>query len=71
MTNDITLDFYDADREIVPQHYGPFSWDVAGEVRRHSGAPSGQRALPYWADPFPTIGRVEINTDDGGRGVLL
>src|SRR4051812_21655268 len=21
MTNDITLDFYDADREIVPQHY--------------------------------------------------
>jgi catechol 2,3-dioxygenase-like lactoylglutathione lyase family enzyme len=67
MTNDITLDFYDADREIVPQHYA-FLVDERGfedileRIR--------QRALPYWAEPFHHRAG-EINTDDGGRGVYF
>jgi catechol 2,3-dioxygenase-like lactoylglutathione lyase family enzyme len=67
MTNDITLDFYEADREIVPQNNAflvderGFD-DILGRIR--------QRALPYWADPFHHRAS-EINTNDGGRGVYF
>jgi extradiol dioxygenase family protein len=67
MTNDVTLDFNDADREIVPQHYAflvderRFD-DILARIR--------QRALPYWADPFHCRAG-EINTDGEGRGVYF
>jgi catechol 2,3-dioxygenase-like lactoylglutathione lyase family enzyme len=67
MTNGITLDFYDADREIAPQHYAflvserEFD-DILGRIR--------QRTMTYWADPFHHQAD-EINTHDGGRGVYF
>jgi hypothetical protein len=67
MTNDITLDFYDADREFVPQHYAflvdePEFDDILGRIR--------QRAMPYWADPFHHL-VGGINTDDAGGGIYF
>ena len=61
--NEITLDFYDADREIAPQHYAFLVSDVEfdeilGRIRR--------RGLPFWADPHHHRAN-EINTTDGGR----
>jgi catechol 2,3-dioxygenase-like lactoylglutathione lyase family enzyme len=67
MDNEITLDFYNADRGIVPQHYaflvGDKEFDeIVGRIQ--------QRELPYWADPFHHRAS-EINTDDGGRGAYF
>lgn len=67
MDNEITLDFVDTNREIVPQHYA-FLVDekefdeIFGRIR--------QRELPFWADPFHHRAN-EVNTDDGGLGVYF
>jgi catechol 2,3-dioxygenase-like lactoylglutathione lyase family enzyme len=67
LTNGVTLDFYEANREIVPQHYAflvderGFD-DILGRI--------AQRGLPYWADPFHHRAG-EINTHDAGRGVYF
>jgi catechol 2,3-dioxygenase-like lactoylglutathione lyase family enzyme len=66
-SNDVSLDFMDAEGEIVPQHYAflvsedEFD-EIFGRIR--------DRGLPYWADPFHQQ-PAEINTHDGGRGVYF
>jgi catechol 2,3-dioxygenase-like lactoylglutathione lyase family enzyme len=66
-SNDVSLDFMDAEGEIVPQHYAflvseaEFD-EIFGRIRG--------RGLPYWADPFHEQ-PAEINTNDGGRGVYF
>lgn len=67
VANRVTLDFYDAEGEIAPQHYcflvGEHEFDeILGRIQA--------QGLLYWADP----GRDkpgEINTLDGGRGVYF
>jgi len=67
MDNEVTLDFYDAGREIAPQHYAflvsEMEFDeILGRIR--------QRGLPFWADPHHHRAN-EINTNDGGRGAYF
>jgi catechol 2,3-dioxygenase-like lactoylglutathione lyase family enzyme len=67
VSNEVTLDFLDADGEIPPQHYaflvGELEFDeIFGRIRA--------RDLPYWADPAQRR-EGEINTNDGGRGVYF
>jgi hypothetical protein len=60
VSNDVTLDFFDAGT-VHPQHYAFLvGEDVFGRIK--------QRGLPYWADPHHTRPN-EHNTNDGGRGV--
>jgi catechol 2,3-dioxygenase-like lactoylglutathione lyase family enzyme len=67
LDNGVSLDFYEIDGEIAPQHYafliGEDDFDdIFGRVR--------ERGLDHWADP----GRSrpgEINRNDGGRGVYF
>jgi len=67
MDNEITLDFYDSDRKIAPQHYAflvsekEFD-EILGRIRR--------RGLPFWADPHHHLAN-EINTHDRGRGAYF
>jgi len=67
MDNEVTLDFYTADREIAPQHYAflvsEMEFDeILGRIRR--------RELPFWADPHHHRPN-EINTNDNGRGAYF
>jgi catechol 2,3-dioxygenase-like lactoylglutathione lyase family enzyme len=63
--NEVTLDYYDADGEIAPQHYAflvseaEFD-EIFGRIQA--------RGLAYWADPGQTR-KGAINRHDGGRGV--
>lgn len=62
--NGVTLDFAEAEGEVVPQHYaflvGEREFDrVLARVR--------DRGLEYWADPHHHE-RCKLNTRDGGRG---
>jgi catechol 2,3-dioxygenase-like lactoylglutathione lyase family enzyme len=67
LKNEITLDFFDSDREIVPQHY---AFLVAEEEFDIILARIRQRRVPYWADPFHQRAG-EINTDSRGRGAYF
>src|SRR5215510_11581602 len=63
MDNEVTLDFYNADGDIAPQHYAflvsEIEFDeILGRIR--------QRGLPFWADSHHHRAN-EINTTDGGR----
>jgi len=65
--NGVTLDFYEADGEIEPQHYcflvGEDDFDaIFGRIQA--------QGLPHWADPGHRQ-PGEINTHDGGRGVYF
>lgn len=67
LDNEITLDFVQTNREIVPQHYAflvsEANFDnIFGRIR--------ELGLEFWADPQ---GRRpgEINTNDGGRGTYF
>jgi catechol 2,3-dioxygenase-like lactoylglutathione lyase family enzyme len=67
VSNEVTLDFLDADGEIAPQHYAFLVSErefdqIFGRIRA--------RGLPYWADPAQRR-EGEINTHDGGRGVYF
>ena len=65
LDNGVTLDFMQADGDIVRQHYAflvseeEFD-DVFGRIQ--------ERGLAYWADPAHTKAG-KINRNDGGRGV--
>jgi catechol 2,3-dioxygenase-like lactoylglutathione lyase family enzyme len=64
VSNDVTLDFFDAG-VVHPQHYAFLVSDdefdaIFGRIK--------ERGLPYWADPHHTQPN-EYNTKDGGRGV--
>jgi len=66
-SNSVTLDFYETEDEIAPQHYcflvGEDDFDaIFGRIR--------ERGLPYWADPGHRQ-PGETNTHDGGRGVYF
>jgi len=66
-SNKVTLDFYEVDGEIAPQHYcflvGEDEFDqIFGRIRAQD--------LPYWADPGHRQ-PGEINAHDGGRGVYF
>jgi catechol 2,3-dioxygenase-like lactoylglutathione lyase family enzyme len=65
--NEVTLDFYDAEGEVAPQHYAFLVTErefdeIFGRLKA--------RGLPYWADPGQTR-QGEINRNDGGRGVYF
>jgi catechol 2,3-dioxygenase-like lactoylglutathione lyase family enzyme len=64
VSNDVTLDFFDAGI-VHPQHYAFLVSEddfdaIFGRIK--------ERGLPYWADPHHTQPN-EYNTKDGGRGV--
>jgi catechol 2,3-dioxygenase-like lactoylglutathione lyase family enzyme len=65
--NEVTLDFYDAEGEVAPQHYA-FLVDeqefdaIFGRIQA--------RGFAYWADPGQSR-QGEINRHDGGRGVYF
>jgi|GEM_PF-151701 len=67
VSDDTSLDYHDAEGEIVSQHYAflvdesEFDYIFARIRARH---------LTYWADPYRHK-RDEINTWDGGRGVYF
>jgi catechol 2,3-dioxygenase-like lactoylglutathione lyase family enzyme len=66
-SNGVTLDFADADGEIVPQHY---AFLVADEEFDAIFGRILEAELPYWADPHhQQPGR--INRNDGGRGAYF
>jgi catechol 2,3-dioxygenase-like lactoylglutathione lyase family enzyme len=65
--NGVSLDFYETDGEIAPQHYAflvseaEFD-EIFGRIR--------ERGIDYWADPAQTRAG-EINHGDGGRGLYF
>ena len=67
VSEDTSLDYVDADGEIMSQHYAflveenEFD-EIFGRIR--------ERRLTYWADPHRHE-RDQINTWDGGRGVYF
>lgn len=66
-SNEVTLDFIDADGAVTPQHYAflvsePEFDAVFARIR--------ERGLAHWADPFKQRPDA-INTRDGGRGVYF
>ena len=67
LENEITLDFFDSDRKIVPQHY---AFLVAEKEFDIILARIRQRRVPYWADPFHQRAS-EINTDGCGRSTYF
>jgi catechol 2,3-dioxygenase-like lactoylglutathione lyase family enzyme len=65
--NGVSLDFYETDDPIAPQHYafliGEDDFDaIYGRIR--------DREVPHWADPGRSRSG-EINHNDGGRGVYF
>ncbi len=65
--NEVTLDFYDEEGEITPQHYAFLvSEDDFDQIFGRIKA----RGLAHWADPGHRLAG-EINTHDGGRGVYF
>lgn len=65
--NEVTLDFYEADGKVAPQHYAflvseaEFD-EIFGRIKA--------RGLDYWADPGQSR-KGRINSRDGGRGVYF
>jgi len=68
MDNNVSLDFYEVDREeIGAQHYAflitePEFDEIFDRIR--------ERSLDYWADPGRTRADA-INRNDGGRGLYF
>jgi catechol 2,3-dioxygenase-like lactoylglutathione lyase family enzyme len=65
--NDVNLDFYDTEGEIVSQHYAFLITEnefdeIFDRIR--------ERRLDYWADPYQNS-PGEINHRDGGRGLYF
>ena len=67
LSNNISLDFYESDGEISPQHYAFLvSEDDFDQVFAYIGA----RGLQHWAGPRKDRAG-EINRRDGGRGIYF
>ncbi len=67
LENKVTLDFFDSDREIVPQHYAFLVTEnefeiILSRIRK--------RGISYWADPFHQLAG-EINADGQDRGIYF
>jgi catechol 2,3-dioxygenase-like lactoylglutathione lyase family enzyme len=65
--NDVSLDFYQVDREVASQHY---AFLVSEDDFDAIFARIEQRGLQYWADPGCKKAG-EINRNDGGRGAYF
>jgi hypothetical protein len=65
--NGVSLDFAQADGEVVSQHY---AFLVDDETFDHLHGQLLERDLDFWADPRQSR-PSEINTHDGGRGVYF
>jgi hypothetical protein len=63
----LTLDFVEAEDEIVPQHYAFLVEEVEFD---EIFARIAKRGMPYWADPFRRE-RDAINHWDDGRGLYF
>ncbi|MER7045698.1 MULTISPECIES: VOC family protein [Streptomyces] len=63
----VTLDYLDADGDIVPQH---LAFLVSEEEFDGVFGRITERELPYWAGPERN-GPQEINHNFGGRGVYI
>ena len=65
LDNRVTLDFIQADQELIIEHY---AFLVSEQEFDQIFGRIQARELPYWADPaHQQLGR--INHHDGGRGV--
>ncbi|HHF7349498.1 TPA: VOC family protein [Legionella feeleii] len=67
MSNAVSLDFYETDKDITSQHYAFLVTEsefdeIFNRIR--------QRGLNYWADPGQ-IQPGKINYRDGGKGVYF
>ena len=67
LDNDISLDFYETEKPIRPQHYAFLIDEATFDA---VFARMKAQALPYWADPGKTR-KNEINRNDGGRGLYF
>ncbi len=67
LDNDVTLDFMDAEGEIVAQHY---AFLISEDEFDASFGRIRDRGVGYWADPSHRRAG-EINRNDGGRGVYF
>ena len=67
LDDDVTLDFADADGELLTEHY---AFLVGEEEFDEIFARIKERGLKFWAEPFHNRAG-EINTGDGGRGLYF
>lgn len=67
LANQVTLDYYDADGDVTPQHY---CFLVSEEAFDQIFDRIKDGGHTYWADPGHRQAN-EINTHDGGRGVYF
>jgi len=61
--NDVSLDYYDQDGEIAPQHY---AFLIGEEDFDHAFSRIREKGLRYWADPGKHR-PDELSTEHGGR----
>ena len=67
MSNGVSLDFYETDKEIQWQHY---AFLISEEQFDASFGRIKERGLKYWADPAKSR-PGKINHRDGGRGLYF
>ncbi|WP_372982382.1 VOC family protein [Marinobacter sediminum] len=67
LDNGVSLDFYETDSDISPQHY---AFLIDEEDFDESFDRICSWGIPYWADPGKES-PGEINRHDGGRGVYF
>lgn len=65
--NGVSLDYIDADDQIVGQHY---AFLVTEQEFDEIAARITEFGIEYWADPFHREAGA-INTNDGGRGLYF
>ena len=67
LSNGVSLDFYQKDGSVSPQHY---AFLVSDEEFDAAFSRITERRIAYWADPARSQPR-QINTHFGGRGVYF
>jgi catechol 2,3-dioxygenase-like lactoylglutathione lyase family enzyme len=67
LSNGVSLDFYETQDEIAPQHY---AFLITQAEFDEIFARIRERRVGYWADPYRSR-PGEINHNDGGRGVYF
>ena len=67
LSNGVSLDFYQKDGGVSPQHY---AFLVSDEEFDAAFGRITERGIDYWADPARSQPR-QINTHFGGRGVYF
>ena len=65
--NGVSLDFYETEGEVTPQHYAFLITETEFDA---IFARIRERDIDYWADPGQSR-RGEINRNDGGRGLYF